>query len=105
MEGSIEMKMQAIDKMIELRNQLIVMQKNIGVWNGFDKDDVILIYDNSDFFNIARHVGANVNSDNVSEIGLRTVFNYKDVKFVAYIKQEEYQMYEHEIYKGDENVL
>lgn len=105
MEGSIEMKMQAIDKMIEMRNQLIVMQDNLNMFNGFDKNGTVIIHNTSAFFEIAKHVGAKVEPGNMTNAGLRTMFNYKDVKFVAYIDSEERILYEHEIHRSDANVL
>lgn len=101
MDASVEMKIQAIDKMIELRKQLIVMQDNMGVWNGLDKDCVILVYNASEFFDIAKHVGANVESDEICEQGLRIMFSYKNTTFVAYINPSDYQHYESEIDRGD----
>ena len=106
MEGSIEMKMQAIDKMIELRSQLITMQENLGMYNGFEERTSILIYKTDVFFEYASHIGTKVTSVYVTDDGdICVMFTYKDVMFDTYVKPEEYQMYEHEIYKGDENVL
>lgn len=105
MEGSIEMKMQAIDKMIEIRNQLIVMQKKLNIWNEFDEDDEILVYDTPEFFDIARHIGAKVESDGTYSSGLHVLFTYKDVKFSTYVNSSELSIYEHEIHRSDENVL
>lgn len=50
MKMSIEMKIQALDKMIEMRKQLMAMQDNLRVYNSMDKDTAVLIYSLEDFF-------------------------------------------------------
>ena len=50
MECSMEMKMQAVDKMLAVRKQLITMQDKVGMWNQVDDRTPLLIYNTEDFF-------------------------------------------------------
>ena len=43
MDASIEMKLLAIDRMIDMRKQLIAMQDNLGMSNGLGADERILV--------------------------------------------------------------
>ena len=104
-EMSIEMRKVALDKMIEIRKQLLVMQDNLGVYNCLDKDSTVLIYSTEDFFEIARHVKANITSGNLDECYLQLFFKYNETTFTTYILPDEYQLYESEIdASGDEDV-
>ena len=44
MNCSVEMKLQTIDKMLAMREQLIVMQNNLGMSTGVGISDKILIF-------------------------------------------------------------
>lgn len=104
MDCSTEMKMQAIDKMIEMRNQLITMQDNLGMYNSVDNETPILIYQTDDFFEIANMVNGKVKSGDVMDSGrIEITFNYKDTEFNTFILPVEYQLHEHEIDRGENN--
>ena len=101
MEMSIEMKIQGLDKMIEMRKQLSVMQDNLGIYNGFGKDDSILIYFTEEFLEIANYVNARIASkalekENHAELS----FNYNGVVFHTYILPCEYEVYKDKIDLG-----
>jgi len=101
MEMSIEMKMQALDKMIEMRNQMVTMQDNLGVYNGFDKDSGILIYSTEDFLEIAKHVSTSIASRELKEIGnVELSFNYNGTEFRTFVLPCEYEEYKSEISAG-----
>lgn len=102
MENSMEMKMQAIDKMLEMRKQIIDMQDNLGMYNGFDKDTPVLIYNTEEFFEMARHVKAGVSTGYIADDGMINVmFSYNETLFNTYILPGEYQFYEEEIDRGE----
>ena len=100
MEISIEMKMQELDKMLEMREQLAVMQDNLGVYNSFDKKSNILIYSTKEFIFIARCLNASVGVRNVGEKNKHLIFSYRGTKFVTYILPCEYEEYKGEIVAG-----
>lgn len=101
MKMSIEMKMQGLDKMIEMRKQLAVMQDNLGAYNGFGKDDSILIYSTEEFLEIANHVNARVTSEALEKKNhAELLFNYNDVVFHTYILPCEYETYKDKIDLG-----
>jgi hypothetical protein len=106
MKMSIEMKMQGLDKMIEMRKQLVVMQDNLGVFNGFGKDDGILIYSTEEFLEIANHVNTNVVSEALEkENYTRLSFDYNGTVFHTFILPHEHEAYKSEIdLGGGENV-
>ena len=102
MENSMEMKMQAIDLMLEARKQMIVMQDNLGIYNGFGKGDRILIYSTEDFFEMARYVKEKVRTGDIADNGMINVmFSYNGVIFNTFILPGEYQLYEEEIDRGE----
>lgn len=102
MECSMEMKMQAIDKMLEMRKQLSVIQNNLGMWNSADDTCPVLVYQTEDFFEVANEVNASVQSGDITDKGMIEIsFDYKDVKFHTFILPGEYQLHEHEIDRGD----
>lgn len=104
MEMSIEMKMQALDKMIEMRNQMVTMQDNLGVYNGFDKDNGILIYSTEDFLEIAKHVSTSIASRELEKIGnVELSFNYNGTEFHTFVLPCEYEEYKSEINAGGGN--
>ena len=95
MESSIEMKMQAIDKMLEQRKQLIIMANNTGLHMGFDPDTSITVYDASDFFEYAEKFGSEVKeSDFKPSTGRICVyFSYHDCDFDCYLDATEVKEY------------
>lgn len=102
MKGSMEMKMQAIDEMLEMRKQMIVMQDNLGIYNGFGKGDKILIYSTEDFFEMARRVKERVSTGNIASNGMISImFSYNGVLFNTFIWPREYQLHENEIDRGE----
>ena len=101
MEMSTEMKMQALDKMIEMRNQLIAMQDNLGVYNGFDKDSGILIYSTEEFIEIAKHVNTSISSRVLEKIGsVELSFNYNGTEFHTFALPCECEEYKNELNLG-----
>lgn len=104
MESSIEIKIQALDKMLEMRKQLITMQDNLGMFTSAAKEIPILIYQTEEFFEVANEVGANVVSGDIVDQGMiELLFDYKEASFHTYILPGEYQLHEHEIDRGNEN--
>lgn len=102
MESSIEMKMQAIDKMLELRKQIIDMQDKLGVYNGLGESDCVLIYNTEDFFEMARRVKERVSTGNIASNGMISImFSYNGVLFNTFIWPREYQLHEDEIDRGE----
>lgn len=102
MECSMEMKMQAIDKMLEVRKQLSAIQNNLGMWNSTDDTCPVLIYQTENFFEVANEVNASVRSGEITDKGMiEILFNYKDVLFKTFILPGEYQLHEHEIDRGE----
>lgn len=91
MEGSIEMKMQALDKMLEHRKQLVALQIELGMWNDFDERDSVLIFSVEDFFLYANHIGAKVTCKKAGEDGsfpVKLEFSYKEALFTTYTNFE-----------------
>ena len=106
MEMTMDMKIKSIDKMIEMRNQLRTIQKNLGMWGGYDTCNAILIQSHSDFFEIAKAVGVTVNaSGNLKFDGndlwdIEVSFIYKNTYFNTYISKDEYRQYKDEFFGG-----
>lgn len=105
MDASIEMKLQAIDRMIDIRKQLIVMQDNLGMSNGLDSDEKVLIYHLKDLLELAKAVGNEAYETGYkSERGYtEVVFEYKGVAFNTYILPEEYELYKSKTGRGNRN--
>lgn len=104
MESSIEMKIQALDKLLEMRKQLITMQDNLGMYTSVAEEIPILIYQTEEFFEVAKEVGAVVTSGDITDRGaIELMFNHKETTFNTYILPGEYQLHEHEIDRGNEN--
>ncbi|MGN0352428.1 MAG: hypothetical protein ACI4ES_12315 [Roseburia sp.] len=102
MDCSIEMKIQALDRMIEMRKQLITMQDNLGVYNSLSEDTFVLIYRTENFFEIANELKANVESGPTTKEGdIILSFYYKDTKFSTFILPKEYELLKHEIDRGE----
>lgn len=98
MDASIEMKLLAIDKMIGMRKQLIAMQDNLGMSNGFGVDDRILVYHLEDLLELSKAIETEVHETGyISEHGyMEVAFEYKGVTFNTYILPEEYELYKAE---------
>lgn len=63
MNDSIEMKLQAIDKMIDMRKQLITMQENLNMSTGVDFNDEILVYHLKDLQELAEATGNKIHEN------------------------------------------
>ena len=102
MKCNMEMKIQAIDRMLEMRSQLIAMQDNLGMYNAFGADCPVLIYQTEDFFEVSNEVNASVQSGDITDSGMIELrFSYKDTEFNTFILPGEYQLHEHEIDRGE----
>ena len=104
MEMSIEKKIQELDRMIEIRNQLSELQDNLGAWNQVDKNSAVLIYSTEDFFEIAKYVKAEVSLQSTGKDSMTVCFDYKETTFKTFILYCEYQLHKDEIHTGDINV-
>lgn len=95
MDCSVEMKLQAIDKMIAMREQLAAMQNNLGMNNGFDLDDKILVYRLNGLKELSKATGNEIHETGyVSDTGFVEVsFEYKEVIFHTYLSPNEYKAY------------
>ncbi len=95
MDCSIEMKLQAIDKMIAMREQLAAMQDNLGMNNGFSLDDKILFYRLDDLKELSKATGNEIHeTGHVSDVGyVEVAFEYKEVVFHTYLSPNEYKAY------------
>ena len=95
MDCSIEIKLQAIDKMIAMREQLAAMQDNLGMNNGFSLDDKILVYRLDDLKELSKATGNEIHETGyVSDTGfVEVAFGYKEVVFHAYLSPEEHKAY------------
>ncbi len=105
MDASIEMKLLAIDRMIDMRKQLIAMQDNLGMSNGLSADEKILVYHLEDLLELSKAIGTEVHETGyISERGYTEVaFEYKGVTFNTYILSEEYELYKNEKGRGNSN--
>ena len=105
MEMSIEMKIQALDKMIEMRNQMVTVQDNLGVYNGFNKNCGILIYSTEDFLEIAKHVSTSIASRELKEIeNVELSFNYNGTEFHTFVLLCEYEAEQERIHRHNKRL-
>lgn len=95
MDCSVEMKLQAIDKMIAMREQLTAMQDNLEMNNGFSNDDKILVYRLDGLKELSKAIGNEIHETRyVSDAGyVEVAFEYKKVVFHTYLSPEEYKAY------------
>ena len=76
MDASIEMKLLAIDRMIDMRKQLIAMQDNLGMSNGLSADERILVFHLEDLLELSKAIGTEVH-----ETGYISERGYTEVAF------------------------
>ena len=90
MECSLEMKLQAIDKMIAMREQLVAMQSNYRMNNGFELGGKILAYCLEDLQELSKTTGNEIyETGYVSDTGWTEVtFEYKEIGFHAIYTDE-----------------
>lgn len=105
MDCSMEMKLQAIDKMIEMRNQLIGMQENLRMSNGFTVDGSILVFETNDLIELSKAVEADIHKTGyITKDGFPEIaFEYKGIKFNTYDYSNDYERYENQTARGDED--
>ena len=91
MKCSIEMKLQAIDKMITTREQLITMQDNLGMDNGLRLGTGILVYSLEDLQELSKATGNEIRETGyVSDTGwVNVAFEYKGIAFNTYLPPED----------------
>lgn len=105
MNGSVEMKMQVLDKMIAARTRMLDLQESLGMFSIF-RDESIFISDTDEFFAYAKHIGAKVKHNGTTPGGsIQVIFAYNGIRFSAHLFADEYQQYRHEIEGGDTDVL
>lgn len=98
MNGSIEMKLQAIDKMTDMRKQLITMQENLNMSTGVDFNDEILVYHLKDLQELAEATGNKIHENGyTSNDGW---IEYKETGFRTYLAPDEYKAYKGETESG-----
>lgn len=108
MEGSIEMKMQALDKTLDAREQMNTMLSNLGFYHCCSgESSSVLVRNKEEFFEYANHINAEVTSDYKKDTDgdIKVKFIYRDVEFSAFLNPDKISLYEHEIHRSDENVL
>ncbi len=105
MVGSVEMKIQALNEMIEARTRMLDLQEALGMFSIF-RDECILICDTDEFFAYAKHIGVKVTHNGTTPGGsIHVIFTYKEVRFSAHIPPDDYRRYQQEIEGGDTDVL
>ena len=105
MDASIEMKLLAIDRMIDMRKQLIVMQDNLRMNSGLDSSEKVLVYHLKDLLELSKAIGTEVHETGyISDRGyMEVAFEYKGVTFNTYILPKEYELYKNEEGRGNSN--
>lgn len=102
MDASIEMKLQAIDKMIDMRNQLITMQENLNMSTGVDLDNEVLVYRLKDLRELAEATGNKIHENGYTSndgcVGV--AFKYKETGFCTYLAPDVYEAYKNETESG-----
>lgn len=99
MECSVEMKIQAIDKMLELAKQLMVMQDNLGVNVYFDNGGSVSIWDVDSFFKIADEVEAQIKYNPKRSCTWYDYFEflYKDIRITTFVDAENYHFWKERV--------
>lgn len=104
MEMSIEMMIQSLNRMIDIRNLLIDMQDDIGVYNSVGKETSVLVYQTERFFKMAEFLNAEVQSgDNEIHGDMRLFFYHKEIAICTYILSHERELYRDRIQAGEDN--
>lgn len=101
MNCSVEMKLQTIDKMLAMREQLIVMQNNLGMSTGVGISDKILIFRLEDLQELSKATGNKMyETGYVSDSSwVEVALEYKGVVFNTYLPPNKYKAYK----DGDES--
>ncbi|MGN0246820.1 MAG: hypothetical protein ACI4DK_12775 [Lachnospiraceae bacterium] len=108
MEGSIEMKMQSLDKILDTREQMNTMLSNLGFYHCCSgESSSVLVRNTDEFFEYANHINAEVMSDYKKDADgdIKVKFIYRDVEFSTFLNPDKISLYGHRIHRSDENVL
>lgn len=105
MDVSIEMKLQAINKMLDMRNQLIAMQENLGMYDGFDASSSVLVYEIEDLLKLSEAVHCELHETGyITDQGnVSVAFEYKGSSFSSYFSPDDYERYKDKIARGSKD--
>lgn len=89
MDTGTEMKFRELEKMLNLREQLIETQNALGKEGIFSNDDMswssMLVYSITEFMEIAEHVGSKIERNSKMYDGMiNFFFRYRGIKFNTY---------------------
>lgn len=100
----VKTKLQEVDKMLDMRQQLDALQRSLGIYNGFEMQSSILICKVRDFFELSKSAKSVVyKTGYITDYGaMEVAFNYKGYKFVTFIFAHECEEYKDRI-ASDEN--
>ena len=101
MDCSVEMKLQAIDKMIAMREQLATMQSNLRMDNGLHSGGEILVYLLEDLQELSKVTGSKIHETGyVTDDGwIKVALEYNGAVFNIYLSPDKYKAYK----DGDES--
>ena len=101
MDCSVEMKLQAIDRMIAMREQLAAMQSNLRMDTGLNSSGRILVYFLEDLQELSKATGNKMHKTGyVTDSGcIEVALEYKGVVFNTYLSSNKYKAYK----DGDES--
>lgn len=108
MEGSIEMKMQSLDKILGAREQMNTMLSNMGLYHCCSgESSSVLVHNVEELFEYANHINAEVTTDYKKDMDgdIKVKFIYRNVEFSTFLNPDKISLYEHQIHRSDENVL
>lgn len=89
MDASIEMKIQEIDKLLELRKQIIEIQTPLNMDIGVYGFETVLIENNEDFLELADYVGKGIEKGIVARSGnVEFLLKYKGIKFNIFVRPD-----------------
>lgn len=89
MDASIEMKVQKLDELIELRKKAVELQKELGVDIGIYESN-ILIHDLDEFVDLANYLDGDVQvRDACSVIKKEIKFLYREIWLGAFVQSKE----------------
>lgn len=95
MDASIEMKVQAVNKMLAQRKRLSKMLVSLGMYDGVNPDSNIIVYETSEFFQYAEILGAEARQSDYEPVNYsaRIDFSYNGYTFSAYLTDAEVKTY------------
>ena len=100
MNWTPEMKLLVIDKMLDVRKQLITIQRSLDM-SSLSYDTTVLVYLFEDLLELSEMTGSEIYKDHVSDgVGVCVALEYKRVVFDTYISPDEYEAYMNR--RGDE---